>query len=102
MSSNTQVYILYSISSRSIILLSKVFGQCSPHRLFLNSSTAYVDSNTCTMGNPMPDSTLQVHNFWAPILNFALFYKYLCINIKVVDTIVPLILRLSRVDLNLY
>jgi hypothetical protein len=28
MSSNTQVYILYSISSRSIILVSKVFGQC--------------------------------------------------------------------------
>jgi hypothetical protein len=28
MSSNTQVYILYSISSRSIILVSIVFGQC--------------------------------------------------------------------------
>jgi hypothetical protein len=29
MSSNAQVYILYSISSRSIILVSKFFGQCS-------------------------------------------------------------------------
>ncbi len=33
MSSNTQAYILYSISSRSIILVSKVFGQCVPESI---------------------------------------------------------------------
>jgi hypothetical protein len=98
--------------------LQHSFLQLSISNLFFLSCSGHFSSKICvpwmeTIFKKMFDRYTRMRIFWAAILNFVLFHCYLCSNIKLCkkmfdratiggDMIIPLSLRLSRIEFSSY